>query len=368
MSAEVTMGSMETIKEQQQRKQEERGQLDYPFVAPDADASLVKVADHVYWARMPMPLSLNHINVYLLEDDDGWFIVDTGLNTEATRTLWKKIAEHHFTDKPVKGIICTHFHYDHAGLADWLMGYFNVPLYMSHGEYYTMRTLASNREEVGTDRQKQFYLKSGMPLETVDKMFHACRQDPFMKGCPSTFRRLREGDVLSIQGRDWKVLIGEGHSPEHICLYSEADGLLIAGDQLLPEISSNVLVNDIEPDANPLELWLASLNRLLLIKKTTTVLPSHGPVFRNPHERINQLLEHHQRQFDLIRSKAYAQQPFTAYEAVGWMFDRALSPVETMLAQGEALAHLAWLCSNNDLQLETGSDGIARYTVSVPNS
>lgn len=359
------MGSMETMKEQQQRKEEERALLHYPFAAPDADASIVQVTDHVYWARMPMPLSLNHINVYLLEDDDGWYLVDTGLSTEDTRALWKKIAEQHFGDKPVKGIICTHFHYDHAGLAGWLMEHFNAPLYMSHGEYFTMRTLASNRENVGTDLQKGFYRKAGMPMETIDKMFHACRKDPFMKDYPPSFRRLREGDVISIKGKGWRVVIGEGHSPEHVCLYNEADGLLIAGDQLLPEISSNVLVHDIEPDANPLALWIASLNRLLQLKASTTVLPSHGPVFRNPHIRINQLLQHHERQCELIRSKAQIYQQFTAYDALRWMFDRKLSPVEVMLAQGEALAHLAWLRSNNDFKIETADDGVDRYSVSA---
>lgn len=357
------MGSMETIKEQQQRKRQERALLDYPFMAPDADASVVKIAEHVYWARMPMPLSLNHINVYLLEDDDGWYLVDTGLSTDETRSLWKQIAEQYFGGRPVKGIICTHFHYDHAGLAGWLMEHFDAPLYMSHGEYFMMRTLASNRDEVGTDRQKGFYRKAGMPMETIDQMFHICRKDPFMKEYPPTFRRLREGDVMTIKGRDWRVVIGEGHSPEHVCLYSETDKLLLAGDQLLPEISSNVLVNDIEPDANPLALWIASLNRLLQLNASTTVLPSHGPVFRNPHVRVKQLLEHHERQFELIRSKAREHEHFTAYDALLWMFDRELSPVEMMLAQGETLAHLAWLCSNNDLKIETTDGGADRYSV-----
>ncbi|WP_341649248.1 MBL fold metallo-hydrolase [Thauera humireducens] len=114
----------------------------FPFAPPQPDGELVELAQGIFWARMPMPMQLDHINVYLLRDGDGWFIVDTGLNLPASRTLWESIVERHFEGLPLKGVICTHFHYDHAGLSAWLTERFEAPLYMTHGEYFTMRTLA----------------------------------------------------------------------------------------------------------------------------------------------------------------------------------------------------------------------------------
>ncbi|WP_432470411.1 MBL fold metallo-hydrolase [Amphritea sp. HPY] len=362
----LSESAQKPVQEQlQTRKQKERAALDYPFPAPTADGQVVEVAPGVLWARMPMPMSLDHINVYLLDDGDGWFLIDTGLNTEASRDVWQTVAEQSFRGLPVKGLICTHFHYDHAGLARWLMEHFDAPLYMTHGEYYTLRALATSRGDMGSERQKDFYLRSGMSESQIDKMLKACQRDPFMGDYPPDFNRLREGQQLNIGGRNWQILIGEGHSPEHACLYCEQDSLLIAGDQLLPEISSNVLVSDVEPEADPLSLWLASLDKLSQIESDTLVMPSHGPVFKNVHCRVEQLHQHHQRQLDLVMKKARATTGFTAYEALKWMFDRELGAVETMLAQGETHAHLSWLLKQKELVRETGDAGVDRYSAAV---
>lgn len=355
------MGASESAVKSQQHKQQQRAALEYPFPAPATDGRVVEVAPGVLWARMPMPMSLNHINVYLLSDNDGWFLVDTGLNTQATRDLWQQIAAQYFEGLPVKGIICTHFHYDHAGLGRWLMDHFDAPLYMTHGEYFTLRALASGRAEIGSDRQHQFYRRAGMPEELIEPMFAACRNDPYMEHYPPNFNRLRQDDRLQIGGRSWRIVIGEGHSPEHACLYCEQDSLLIAGDQLLPEISSNVLVTDIEPEADPLSLWMNSLDRLAQLKADVLVMPSHGPVFKNLHNRVEQLQQHHRCQLDDVLEKAAENDDFTAYQALKWMFDRRLSAIELMLAQGEALAHLSWLLRQGKLDRETMDTGVDRY-------
>ena len=119
-----------------------RAVLDYPLVAPATDGSVVEVAPGILWARMPMPMALDHINVYLLRGDDGWTLIDTGLNTDTARERWEHIAAHHLQGLPIVRLVCTHMHYDHAGLASWLCERFGIPLYMTHGEYFMMRTLA----------------------------------------------------------------------------------------------------------------------------------------------------------------------------------------------------------------------------------
>ncbi|NMG77123.1 MBL fold metallo-hydrolase [Aromatoleum diolicum] len=339
--------------------------LDYPFAAPAPDGEVVTLAPGILWARMPMPMQLDHINVYLLYDGDGWLIVDTGLNTEKSKVLWEEIVASHLDGLPVKGLICTHFHYDHAGLAAWLTERFDVPLYMTHGEFFTMRGLNEQVPEPLPAPLREFYARAGMPDDRIDRMFGAIRRDPFMPPQPHAFRRLRGGDVLTIGGREWKVVIGEGHSPEHACLYCEADRILIAGDQLLPRITSNVLVSGVEPEANPLQLWLESLNRLDRLEPETLVLPSHQLVFRGLRRRVQELRDHHSLQFDVLREFVRSAGRCSAFEAMGKLFPRLLGAGDDMLAIGETIAHLAWLRYRGELSRILDDDGIYRFSAAV---
>lgn len=338
------------------------GFLEYPTPPPQADGSVVEIADGLLWLRMPMPMALDHINLYLLEDDDGWYILDTGLNTEKTRQLWLAVVERHCKGKCIKGVICTHFHYDHSGLSSWLTETFKVPLYMTHGEFFTLKSMSSGVATLGNDNQLDFYHRSGLPRTQVDAIFDDCRKDPFIKGCPQSFTRLREGDVLTIGKRHWQIIIGEGHSPEHACLYCEEDKLLLAGDQLLPQISSNILVSDLEPQGQQLKYWLRSLEQLQSLDPRTLVLPAHGPVFKQMHLRAQQLIDHHLEKLDTLREFALQETEFNAYQAMKHLFKRSLPPIGTMMALGESLAHLNWLESNGDLVCQRENDsGINTY-------
>lgn len=339
-----------------------RGGLDYPLEPPKADGSVVEVASGLLWLRMPMPMALDHINVYLIEDFDGWYILDTGLKTEKVRQLWLTVSKRHCKGKPIKGIICTHFHYDHSGTSSWLMHTFNAPLYMTYGEFYTLKTMSESVDNLGNDNQLAFYHRAGAPIHEVDAMLEGCRKDPFIKHCPPSFTRLRENDILKIGKRQWKIVIGEGHSPEHACLYCEQDKLLLSGDQLLPEISSNIMVSDLEPNAQPLKTWFKSLEKLQELHPETLVLPAHGPIFRKIHLRSQQIINHHLQTLDKLRELAKRGTEFTAYEATKYLFQRKLSPIEGMMALGETLAHLNWLEENSDLiGLRNNDSGITTY-------
>ncbi|MCP8689976.1 MBL fold metallo-hydrolase [Marinobacterium sedimentorum] len=344
-----------------QRKAAERDALEYPFDVPREAGAVTLVAPGVYWARMPMPMALDHINVYLLDDGDGWYLVDTGLNTDVSKACWRQLAEQQFPGQPLKGVICTHFHYDHAGLASWLMREFDAPLYMTHGEYFTMRALASSNAVVKEESQRAFFARAGMPLEQFQRMSRAHRKDPFVPDFPPSFIRLREGCRLRIGGREWQVVIGEGHSPEHACLYAPDEAILLAGDQVLPGISSNVMVSDVEPEANPLDNWLLSLQKLLTLCPDTLVLPAHGPVFRGLHIRVRQLEAHHGRQLDLLLERAEQGEAFTAYQAMGWLFQRELKSFELILGLGETLAHLSYLCQSGRMSRVTDTGGLDSY-------
>lgn len=346
------------------KSSQEYSLLEYPLTPPPATGSVVEIANGILWVRMPMPMALDHINVYLLEDVDGWYIVDTGLNTEKTRQLWLQVIKQYCQNKTIKGIVCTHFHYDHSGLTSWLMQTFNAPLYMTYGEFYMLNTISHRVEALGNKHQLAFYHRMGAPRNEVDAMIDSCRNDPFIKHCPESFIRLRKNDVLTIGQRRWKIIIGEGHSPEHACLYCEKDKLLLSGDQLLPTISANISVTEMEPQAQPLTQWFRSLEQLKALDENTLVLPAHGPVFRQVHLRVQQLIDHHIEQLSLLKTFALQQKEFSTYQAMKYLFkrSRALSPIESMMALGETLAHLNWLEDSGDLTCQRMSDsGISTY-------
>lgn len=349
------------------RKQQERQALSFPLAAPQATekttGDMVRVTDGILQARIPMPMALAHINVYLLRDDDGWWLVDTGLDTEASKLCWQRIAANTeaLEGLPFKGVICTHFHHDHTGMADWLTAQFDIPLYMSHGEYLIFRTLARSNEDGLSQAQMDFYRMAGVP----EKRLTALREDfgriQMSLQCPESFHRLRDGQTLTIGDRAWEVVIGEGHAPEHVCLYSAVDKLLVAGDQILPDISPNIMVGHIEPEADPMSDWFASLDRLSQLDADTLVMPAHGDVFLNLHQRVAQLRQHHERQFDHLRSLAETNNRLTTFEAMRELFPQALDSVQLMLALGETLAHLTWLRGHGDL-VRAFDDGVYLYS------
>lgn len=344
------------------QKRAERAELLFPMTDVIEEGVPRLIAPDVYLVKMPLKMALSHINVYLLKDSDGWYIIDSGLPNEATKNYWRALAAGFLVGKTVKGIICTHFHYDHAGLAPFLAELFQAPVWMTLGEYYTLRSLAVEDRDHRIAAQSEFLKNQGMPSDIVSKVADYCAADPFVSFVPREFRRLHEGLTFKIGIRTWTVKIGRGHSPEHACLYSiDEQPLLIAGDQVLPDISSNVFVADTEPEADSLTDWLTSLLALKTLPADILVLPSHGQVFKHLHARVNQLVAHHQRMLDTLLLHANLVSSFNAYQAMCWMFPYIKSGVDIMLAQSETLAHLNYLCTNNKIKRVRQHGQAARY-------
>jgi glyoxylase-like metal-dependent hydrolase (beta-lactamase superfamily II) len=177
---------------------------------------------------------------------------------------------------------------------------------------------------------------------------------------PASFRRLLDGDLLQIGGHDWRCHVGYGHAPEHMSLHCEGFGVLISGDMVLPRISTNVSVIDIEPEGNPLPLYLDSLERMRALPADTLVLPSHGRPFRGLHTRIDQLQAHHDDRFAEVIA-ACAEAPQSAADILPVMFKRKLDLHQTTFAMGEAIAHLNALWLAGKLRRVSGSDGVHRF-------
>jgi len=333
--------------------------LQYPFPEVPAPGTTIEVAPGIHWLSMPLPFALDHINLWLAEDHDGWTIIDTGIGNAETRTLWEKI----LGSKTVKRVIVTHYHPDHAGNAAWLCQRYGVELWMTQGEYLTAHAVRTSSAGYTTDAVLSVFRKNGLDQQRASGMGgRTNRYAALVPDFPLSYRRIIEGDEIAIGSHKWRAMIGHGHAPEHLSLYSNSLNTLIAGDMLLSTISTNVSVWSIDPEGDPLRLFLDSIARYRELPADMLVLPSHGKPFRGAHERVEQLERHHRERLgELVQS---LQNPKSAAELLSVLFRRPLDPHQTFFAMGEAIAHLHYLYYAGRAKRAQGEDGIMRYASS----
>ena len=333
--------------------------LTFPFSLPPAEAELTEVAPGLKWLRLPMPYALDHVNVYLLRVAKGWLIVDTGLDSPGTRAIWEEVFSGPLRGETVAGVFCTHHHVDHVGLSGYLTDRWRVPLFMSYQEYFTLRGWPMDIKEVPW-QHAEFFRRAGLPEELLERTLVMFDFFGEISPMPPSFNRLNDGSPLAVAGADWRILMGQGHAPEHAMLYSAQQGILISGDQLLPRISTNVSVSVVNPEEEPLSLWLASLELLSELPDETLVLPGHGLPFRGVVRRVEELRGHHHRRFEVVLA-ACAGSELSAYELVKVMYPYPLSDFDMQLALGECLAHIRYLLSKGRLEGRLDGEGIMRY-------
>lgn len=341
-------------------------QLDYPLgdTLP-AGGTALEIAPGVCWLRMPLPFALDHINLWLVRDArdgrDGWSAIDCGVATDATRAAWEQVFGGAMAGLPLLRVIATHCHPDHVGLSDWLCRRFDAPFWATTGEYGFARMMSAALPGVdGTAAIPHFERHGLVDPALRDKMAERRSYYPtLVPAVPHAYARMQDGDRIGIGAHDWRVLTGFGHSPEHAALYCAGLGTLISGDMVLPRISTNVSVFAVEPEGNPLQQYLDSLDKFAGLPADTLVLPSHGRPFRGLHIRIAQLREHHRARLAEVMQAAAS--PVTAVEIVPVMFRRPLDTHQLSFALGEALAHLHKLWYDGLLRRERGEDGVFRF-------
>lgn len=324
------------------------------------------MAPGILRVRLPLPFALNHINVWLLRDvtpsgAPGWAVIDTGVASKMTRNLWQEILAGPLGGEPVTKVIVTHFHPDHIGLAQWFCDQFRAPLWMTQAEWLLARLLSLDTSPDSAQASRDFYAAMGLDpamLVGLEERGHAYAHA--VPGVPASYSRLRAGMRLRVGTRDWTIITSGGHSPEHACLFSESDPILIAGDMVLPRISPNVSVFPAEPLADPLADFLDGLARLRQLPADTLVLPSHGEPFRDLHGRIDELTRHHQ---DRLQEalEACADQPRSIGDITRMMFRRPLDVHQMVFAAGEALAHLNHLVEKGHLFRHRSESGLLLF-------
>jgi glyoxylase-like metal-dependent hydrolase (beta-lactamase superfamily II) len=327
---------------------------------PEGDKA-IEVAEGIFWVRIPLPWSLDHINVYLFDEGDSWTLVDTGSNGKRGMAAWEAFEESLLLGKPISRIVATHMHPDHLGLAGWLAARHGADFYITQAEYLLASSLWLGGTEAVPEHEVAFLFANGVD-RSFEPMIRGARFDNYRRGVselPPLYHRLEDGSLFTMGKRRWRVVVGRGHSPEHACLSCLDEPLFIGGDQILPGITSNVSVHAREPLANPLAHWLTSLDRMRGVPGDPVVLPSHGRVFRGLDKRIDALIGGHLTKLEALHK--HCAKTCTPVQTFPALFRRKITGMDFYLALGEAMAHLH-LLENLGLMARETTDGVHHFT------
>jgi glyoxylase-like metal-dependent hydrolase (beta-lactamase superfamily II) len=347
-------------------------ELHYAFGdAMPQPGTTMTVAPGIKWIRMALPFALDHINLWLLRDEvdgrTGWTVVDCCIARDESRAQWEQIFATQLEGLPIVRVIVTHMHPDHIGLAYWLCERWTTPehdcrLWISATDYNMARIGSMGPTGFGGDSAADFFASHGLnDPDSVEKIRARSNYFPtLVPDVPRQYRRMQDGDVITIGGHSWACISGYGHAPEHIALYCAEARILLGGDMMLPRISTNVSVYDVEPEANSLKQFLDSIDKFKALDEQTLTLPSHGKPFTGLYQRIRQLHDHHRDRLAEVM-EACAEKPCSAADVLPVLFKRKLDLHQTTFAMGESIAHLHKLWFDGSLSRARGSDGVYRF-------
>lgn len=331
-----------------------------PFPDPPAPGEAVAIAPGLMWARMPLPFRLDHVNVWLLREREGWTAVDCGVDNAATRSAWEALLAGPLEGLPVRRLVATHGHVDHVGCSGWLIGQAGAGFAATLSAWLWARLGYAQLGKPAPRESLRHLEVHGADPEHISAFGRD--RGPGMRlfgEQPAALERLHSGDLISMGGRSWRVHTADGHADEHATFHCLDEDLLIAGDQILQRISPVVGVFATEPRADPLSAYLASLEHYARLPDQVLVLPSHGLPFYGLHARIAQLRQHHAARLEM--TLAALDQPRTASECAHRLFERAMQEGQWFLALAETLAHLHYLLARGEVSCEQDGGGLIRF-------
>lgn len=339
-------------------------EIRYPFPEPPAPGAAIEIRPGLLWLRLPLPMALDHVNVYALADPEGWTLIDCGFYSPAMVAEWDKLLAGPLAARPVRRVLITHHHPDHIGMAGWFVAR-GAELMISRTAWLTARMLVLDEEARPTPEALAFWHRAGLSGAEIARR---AGERPFnfadcVHPLPPGFTRLSEGQGLHLGGRDWQIRLGQGHAPDQVTLWS--GDLVLGADQLLPSISPNIGVSVLEPEADPLAEWLASCTRLSgFASPGQLVLPGHKLPFTGLGLRLAQLIENHHSA--LGRLSDWLTEPRRAIECFQPLFRRSIGPREQGLALAETLAHLNYLYLRGQITRAADPEGVMLWQRSAP--
>lgn len=324
--------------------------LHFPWLDAPSIGEVRSVTDGVLWMRVPLPFQLNHVNIYLVEDYGGWAVIDTGIDDQITRTAWDKILAGPLAGQRITRVFATHFHPDHIGLAGWLCRRFDAPLVCSQTTYLSSQAISLDPESFASQRHLKFYARHGLPQKTAAMVAsdgHAYLR--MVSELPETFTRRVDGDIINLGGRRLEVIGCDGHAPEQLTLHDRTSKLYLAGDQVIAKITPNISVWAVDPDGDPLGLFLRSLERIAgTVEQDSLVLPGHRLPFRGIDTRCRQIIAHHEVRCGLMIDALRAG-PRSVGELVPALFPQKLDAHQLGFAFSETHAHVNYLVESGKL-------------------
>ena len=323
-------------------------------------ASPIEIVDGILWIRLPMPIALDHINLYLLDDGDAWVLIDTGLADPVSRATWETLLATHLAGRPIRQIIGTHFHPDHVGLAGWLQQRSGALFSMSQIEWLTARSAYLDTEDQSSELMGNFYRRAGLGHEEI-MAYRNLGNDyrDLVTPIPAVYQQITRETTFRIGGRLWQPIFGSGHSPDHVSLYCAEDKILLGGDMLLPRITPVIAVWWQEPDGDPLADYLRFLGTLDHVGDDVLVLPAHNRPYRELRTRVNDLVLHHEERLELTLERC--RDPATARDVMAALFTRQMDTFQTRFAIGESLSHINNLFFKGELIRTLDEQNCYRY-------
>ncbi len=334
--------------------------IEFVFQESPEAGKLYEITEGIFWFPMPLPMmGPDYVNCYILDDGQEIALVDTGANIGDCKDIWENILHKNFPNKKISNVYVTHHHPDHIGLAGWLCEKYNTEMICSRTAYLMAKMLSVDVHEKVSSSTELFWRRAGMSQEMLEEKL---RTRPFNFGdgvspLDKGFTRISEKEIVSINGVDWTVSMGNGHAPEHATFWSKERNLLLAGDQVLPGISSNLGVYPTEPNADTVGDWINSCEKFLkLASDEHVVLPGHGRPFSGLPLRLTQLIENHEAALKRIK-EALKAGPKTAVDLFNTIFKRDINKREYMLALHEAVGHVNHLYKTGLVNRDVSQDG-----------
>lgn len=309
-----------------------------------------RVADGVYQLKLPVPLPLRFVSVYLIQGNDGWTLVDTGFDYPETYEVWERGAAAGGCDltRDVSRIVVTHFHPDHLGGARWLQQRSGAPVYMLEEE------ISHSKKLWGGGHNTAPFVEH-LVLHGMDRRSAVSAADKMRAELPlpKQMLPLYAGEKLDLGGSTARIIHAPGHADNQLMLHDERRKILYAADHILLEITPNIGLWP-ESRPHPLARYLESLETLRGLE-ADLMLPAHGPVFHDLDGRIEELAHHHEERLDAMRA-TLEEGPKTAFGISRLAFRGALTLYQRCFALTETLAHLDLLALQGRAEpVENGS-------------